>query len=150
MGQSLVKNYVHLVFSTKYRQPFIQPFVEEELHKYIAGICDACESPAVKIGGYTDHVHVLCRLSKNIMLVKLVEEIKSHSSKWMKTKHTALHNFYWQRGYGAFSVTPSQIANTIAYIEGQHEHHNQIVFQDEYRSFLKEYEVEYDEQFVWD
>ena len=104
----------------------------------------------IKIGGYTDHVHVLCMLSKKIALMKLLEEVKSHSSKWMKTKGNDLSNFYWQDGYGAFSVNPSEIDRVIAYIANQKEHHNKITFQDEYRAVLKRYEVEYDERYVWD
>ena len=80
MGQSLVKNYLHLVFSTKHRQPLIHPPVEAELHAYLGGICNRLECQCIKVGGYTDHIHILCMLSKKIALMKLVEEVKSHSS----------------------------------------------------------------------
>jgi putative transposase len=150
MGQSLVKNYVHIVFRTKHRAPMITPPYEEELHSYLGGICKNLECHPIKIGGYTDHIHILCMLSKKIALMKLLEEVKSHSSKWMKTKDESLNNFYWQDGYGAFSVNPSEIDNVIAYIERQHEHHSKKAFQDEYRTFLKKYKVEYDERYVWD
>ena len=150
MGQSLVKNYVHIVFSTKYRTPFIHPPYELELHAYLGGICKELECQPVKIGGYTDHVHILCMLSKKIALMKLLEEVKSHSSKWMKTKDISLNNFYWQDGYGAFSVNPAQTERVIAYIENQHEHHRKKDFQNEYRAYLKKYNVEYDERYVWD
>ena len=82
--------------------------------------------------------------------MKLLEEVKSHSSKWMKTKDEMLKNFYWQDGYGAFSVNPSEIDTVIEYIANQHEHHSKKTFQDEYRAFLKKYNVEYDERYVWD
>ena len=150
MGQSLVQNYIHLVFSTKHRQPFIQPPVEQELHSYLGGICNKLECQPIKVGGYIDHIHILCKLSKKIALMKLVEEVKSHSSKWIKTKGEDYHNFYWQDGYGAFSVNPSQVDTVIAYIINQHEHHSKKSFQDEYRAFLKKYTVEYDERYVWD
>jgi putative transposase len=150
MGQSLVKNYVHIIFSTKHRQPLIQQSVENELHRYIGGICSEMECPPIKIGGCTDHVHLLCMLSKKIALMKLLEEVKSHSSKWIKTKNVGLKNFYWQNGYGAFSVNPSEIDKVIAYIENQKEHHRKKTFQDEYRAFLKKYKVEYDERYIWD
>jgi len=150
MGQSLVKNYIHIVFSTKHRQPFIYPPYEEELHNYIAGICKKLDCQPIKIGGYTEHVHILCMLSKKITLMKLLEEVKSSSSKWMKTKDKKLMNFYWQDGYGAFSVNPSEIDTVIRYIARQHEHHDKKTFQDEYRSFLKKYQVEYDEKYLWD
>ena len=157
MGQSLVKNYLHIVSSTKHRQSLISPAIEPELYSYLGGILNNLECNPVKIGGYTDHVHVLCLLSKKIALMKLLEEMKSHSSKWMKTKDESLENFYWQdaclagrQGYGAFSVNPSEVDVVITYIENQHEHHKSKTFQDEYRAFLKKYKVDYDERYVWD
>jgi putative transposase len=150
MPQSLVKNYVHLIWSTKYREHLIHAPAEEELHAYLGGICKRMECHPIKIGGYTDHVHALCMLSKKIALMKLLEEVKSHSSKWMKTKGEDLSNFYWQDGYGAFSVNPADIDRVIAYIAYQKEHHSKITFQDEYRAILKRYKVEYDERYVWD
>lgn len=150
MGQSLVKNYVHIVFSTKYREPSIRPPYDQELYAYLGKICRALESPALKIGGYFDHVHILCMLSKKIALMKLLEELKSHSSKWMKSKDESLQHFYWQNGYGAFSVNPSEVGAVEAYISRQHEHHRLKGFQDEFRLFLKKYQVEYDERYVWD
>ena len=150
MGQSLVKNYLHIVFSTKYRQPLIIGLVEDELYSYLRGICKALECPPIKIGGYYDHVHILCMLSKKMALMKLLEEVKSHSSKWVKTKDESLKNFYWQDGYGAFSVNPSEVDRVILYIANQKQHHRRTNFQDEYRAFLKKYQVEYDERYVWD
>jgi putative transposase len=150
MGQSLVKNYMHIVFSTKHRQTFIHPPVEDELHCYLGGVCKKLECPPIKVGGYTDHVHILCMLSKKIALMKLVEEIKSHSSKWVKTQGEDYTAFYWQDGYGAFSVNPKQVDSVIQYINNQHIHHQNESFKDEYRGFLKRYEVEYDERYVWD
>lgn len=84
VGQSLSKNYLHIIFSAKNRQPFIHSSIEKELHSYLGGICNGHESFPVKIGGYNDHVHILCLLSKKIALIKLMEELKAHSSKWMK------------------------------------------------------------------
>jgi REP element-mobilizing transposase RayT len=149
MGQSLAKNYIHIVFSTKYREPLIKESVESELYAYLGGICNNLECHSIKIGGFTDHIHILCLLSKKIALMKLVEEIKSHSSKWIKTKGDDYKNFYWQDGYGAFSVNPSEVDVVINYIANQKEHHRKKTFQDEYRAFLKKYNVEYDEQYVW-
>jgi REP element-mobilizing transposase RayT len=150
MGQSLVKNYLHIVFSTKHRQPLILPLYEPELHGYLGGICNNLECQPLKIGGYTDHIHILCTLSKKIALIKLVEELKSHSSRWIKTLDPSLSNFYWQDGYGAFSVNPSETGRVINYIANQHEHHSKKSFQDEYRAILKKYDMEYDERYVWD
>jgi putative transposase len=150
MGQSLVKNYLHIVFSTKHRQHLIHKPVNEELYNYLGGICRDLECYPVIVGGHTDHIHILCMLSKKIALIKLLEEVKSHSSKWMKTKAESLANFYWQDGYGAFSVNPSQAEVVKAYIQNQEEHHRKKTFQNEYRAFLKKYNVEYDERYVWD
>jgi putative transposase len=150
MGQSLVKNYIHLVFSTKYREPLIQEEVETELYAYLGGICNQLECPVLKVGGYTDHIHILCMLSKKIALMKLVEEVKAHSSKWIKTKGPQYRNFYWQGGYGAFSVNPAQVEVVVNYIANQKEHHRKKGFQEEYRAFLKKYKVDYDERYVWD
>jgi len=128
----------------------IHHLIEDELYSYLGGICKEMECHPIKIGGYTDHVHILCMLSKKVALMNLLEEIKSHSSKWMKTKGTELKNFYWQNGYGAFSVNPSETEKVIAYIENQKEHHKKKTVQEEYRAFLKKYKVEYDEKYVWD
>ena len=150
MGQSLVKNYIHIIFSTKYRAPLILESIENELYSYIGGICKQLECYPVKIGGYIDHIHILCMLSKKIPLMKLLEEINAHSSKWIKTKDDTLKKFYWQNGYGAFSVNPYEVDKVIAYIENQKVHHGKKTFQDEYRAFLKKYKVEFDEKYVWD
>jgi REP element-mobilizing transposase RayT len=150
MGQSLVKNYIHIVFSPKYREPLIHEEIENELHKYLGGICNSLNCSVLIVGGYTDHIHILCMLSKNISLVELVKKIKSHSSKWIKTRSKNYSNFYWQDGYGAFSVNPSQIEIVKNYIANQKEHHDKKPFKNEFRLFLKKYEVEYDEKYVWD
>ena len=150
MGQSLVKNFLHIVFSTKNREPLIQPPYENELHAYLGGICNNNDCIPVKISGHTDHVHLLVLLSKKVTLVKLVGEVKLHSSKWMKTKDDKLKNFYWQNGYGAFSINPTEIKVVKNYIQNQEEHHKKKSFQDEYRIFLNKYNVEYDEHYVWD
>jgi putative transposase len=150
MGQALVKNYLHIVFSTKNRMPLIYPPYEDELHNYFGGICKNLECQPIITGGYTDHIHILCMLSKKIALIKLIEEVKSHSSKWIKTKDESLKNFYWQDGYGAFSVNPSEVDVVMKYISNQHEHHKKVTFQDEYLAFLKKYNIEYDERYVWD
>jgi putative transposase len=150
MGKTLVKSYIHIVFSTKHREPLIDPSIESELYHYIGGICNNLECTPIKIGGHFDHIHMLCLLSKKIALVKLLEEVKSHSSSWMKTKGGRLKNFYWQDGYGAFSVNPSEVDVVKGYIENQHEHHRKMTFQDEYTQILRMHDVEFDEKYVWD
>ena len=138
------------MFSTKYRQPLITDDIEGELHAYLGGICKKLECHPLKVGGYTDHIHILCMLSRKITLMKLLEEIKSHSSKWVKTKGDNFKDFYWQNGYGAFSVKPSEVDVVIRYIANQKEHHSKKTFQNEYKAYLKKYDVEFDERYVWD
>ncbi|MGC4128263.1 MAG: IS200/IS605 family transposase [Bergeyella sp.] len=150
MGQSLNKIYVHLVFSTKHREPLITDSIKEELFNYLGGICKNLECNPIKVGGYKDHVHILCLLSKKIALMNLLEKVKSNSSKWIKTKGKEFENFYWQDGYGAFSVNPTEIEIVKKYIENQEEHHKKKTFQEEFLAFLKKYNVEYDEKYVWD
>ena len=150
MPQSLVKNFLHITFSTKNRMPTIKTDIKDELYHYLGGICRSIECNPIKVGGYFDHVHILCHLSQKVALMKLIEEVKSHSSKWIKTKGDDFKNFYWQNGYGAFSVNPTELELVIKYIANQHEHHKKMTFQEEYRKFLKKYKVEYDEKYVWD
>jgi len=150
MPQSLSKVYVHITFSTKNRQNIIDNEIKNKLFEYLGGICKKLECNPVKVGGYKNHVHILCILSKKVTQIKLLEEVKKSSSKWIKTQSTKYSNFYWQDGYGIFSVNPSEIDVVEKYIENQEEHHKTKTFQDEYRAFLKKYEVEYDERYVWD
>ena len=150
MGQSLVQNYIHIVFSTKHRKELIYPPYEQELHAYIGGVCKQLECPVLVVGGYTNHIHILCMLSKKLALMTLVQKVKAHSSKWYKTKHKSLETFFWQDGYGAFSVNPSEVDVVMNYIKNQHEHHRKKDFKEEYRSFLKKYSVAYNEDYVWE
>ena len=150
MPQSLVKNYIHLVFSTKNRQPLILNAIKEELFNYLGGVCKELESQPIVVGGTIDHVHLLFNLSRKIALMNLVEIVKTHSSQWIKTKGVEFNQFYWQHGYGGFSVNPKQIEMVKKYIQNQEEHHRKKTFQDEYRQFLKKYNVDYDERYVWD
>jgi len=146
MGQSLVKNYIHIIYSTKNRQPFIQQEYEIELYKYLGGVCKAHDCAPIQVGGHLDHVHILCLLSKRMTIADLLEEVKTDSSKWMKKRAAELKNFYWQDGYGAFSVNPREVDMVTEYIQNQREHHSTKTFKDEYLAFLKKYKVEYDER----
>jgi len=150
MSQSLVKNLVHLVYSTKHRQSWIPADVRPRLFAYQAGIFQQWECPALIIGGVDDHVHALFSLSKNFALKKIVEEVKKGSSKWMKSEGTGNAEFHWQNGYGAFSVSQSNVADVRRYIENQEEHHRRMTFQDELRALYTKHEIEFDERYVWD
>ncbi len=150
MSQSLVKNLIHLVFSTKHRNPWLVPEIHHELYAYQSGIFKQWDSPALVIGGVEDHVHVLVSLSKNHAIKKIVEEVKKGSSKWLKTKGKRFAGFYWQAGYAGFSVSQSNIEKVETYIRNQAEHHKRMAFQDEVRKLLRSHEIEFDERYVWD
>lgn len=148
MPQSLVTNLVHLVYSTKYRAACIPEGVRTRLHAYQAGIYSEWESPALAIGGVADHVHALFSLSKNRPLIKVVEEVKKGSSKWMKVN--GVKDFHWQNGYSAFSVSQSNVEVVRRYIANQEKHHRKLSFQDELRLLLEKHKLEFDERYVWD
>jgi putative transposase len=149
MSQSLVKNLVHLVYSTKGRERSVPTIHRDRLFAYQAGIFKDWDSLALVIGGIEDHVHALFYLSKNHALKKIVEEVKKGSSKWMKIDGTKNPEFHWQAGYAAFSVSPSNVADVTRYIENQDEHHRKITFQDELCAFLSRHGIEFDERYLW-
>ncbi len=150
MPQSLSSILIHLVFSTKNREPFITDAVEPELHQYLGGIFRDCQCPSLLIGGDRDHIHALFALSRTRAVADLIEEVKSSSSKWIKTKGDEFRQFKWQAGYGAFSIGQSNVAGLKHYISNQKAHHRGTGFQDEFRSLCQKYEVEIDERYVWD
>ena len=150
MAQSLSSILIHLVFSTKSHEPFITPAIEIELHPYMAKIFRELKSPSLAIDGTSDHVHILFSLARVIPPADLVEEVKTSTSKWIKTKGREFKNFHWQKGYGAFSIGQSNVATLKRYIHNQKRHHQRVTFQHEYRKFLKAYGIDYDERYVWD
>jgi putative transposase len=150
MSQSLALVIVHLVFSTKDRQPLLGASIRPALHAYLATVARNAGCECYRDGGVADHVHLAIRLSRTVTIAKLVEELKTSSSKWVKAQAPGLAVFSWQRGYGAFSVGPSDLDALRAYIDGQEEHHRTRTFQEEYRAFLTKYAVEFDERYVWD
>jgi REP element-mobilizing transposase RayT len=139
-----------LVYSTNHRQPWIAKEHRNDLYKYQAGIFQACESPALIIGGVDNHVHAMFSLSKNFALKKVVEEVKKSSSKWMKTNGPRVTNFAWQVGYSAFSVSQSKLAHVRRYIENQEMHHRKLTFQQELRELFERHGIPFDERYVWD
>jgi REP element-mobilizing transposase RayT len=149
--QSLAQIYVHIVFSTTNRQPFLKDRAfRERTYAYLKGTCEHQGSPSLRVGGTDDHVHLLCRLSKTLDSPTLVRELKRESSKWIKESIPLLADFYWQQGCGAFSVSPSHVEALIEYIVNQEEHHRRETFQDEFRRLCKKYGVAIDERYVWD
>lgn len=150
MAQSLSNILLHIVFSTKHRQPWIDTGIETELVKYLATACRTLQCPSHAIGGADDHIHIACSLARTIAASKLVQEIKQDSSKWMKSKGERFAEFAWQNGYGAFSIGQSQLSDLRTYITNQREHHRRTTFQDEFRQICNKYGVELDERYVWD
>lgn len=150
MPQSLASIPIHIIWSTKGREPFIKPEIEMELFSYMAAIFREHESPALTINGTEDHVHSLVILSRKITVAKLVEEVKKSSSKWIKTKGEFYRNFYWQSGYAALGLGQSNLEALKIYVANQEEHHHKKTFQEEYVAFLKKYNIEYDKRYVWD
>jgi putative transposase len=149
MPQSLSRVLIHLVFSTKNREPFIAPEVRPRLHGYIVGILNQMKCPSIQTGGVGDHVHILYALGRTTTQAQIVEEVKTGSSKWMKAEG-GVPGFSWQAGYGAFSIGESQVETVVRYIQSQEAHHRKVTFQEEYRKFLERYKVEFDEKYVWD
>ena len=151
MPQSLVQIYLHIVFSTKHRQPWLaDKQIREQIHAYMAGICKNLKSPALIIGGVADHVHLLTRFSKNTSVADFLRDLKRSSSSWIKTLSPRMASFHWQAGYGAFSISPSHVEDVRHYIANQEEHHRRESFQDEFRRLCRKYGVDIDERYVWD
>ena len=149
MPQFLSKIIVHIVFSTKYRRNLIDEMIEDLLFSYIGAICQALECHPIQIGGYRNHVHILCQLSRKITVMEFLEEIKKRSSRWIKTQGAAYAEFYWQDGYAIFSVNPYQTKKLIQYIKNQKEHHRSQSYKKEVCQFLQENRVNYDERYLW-
>lgn len=151
MPQSLAKKLVHTVFSTKDRHPFLRDkSLRDELHRYLGGILANHDCQPLVVGGVEDHVHILSTLSRTCEAAEMVKEARRGSSLWLKTQNPNFHNFAWQNGYGIFSIGCSQVTAVRSYIAGQEKHHQRVSFQDEFREFLRRYEIEFDERYVWD
>ncbi|QDV13620.1 Transposase IS200 like protein [Rosistilla oblonga] len=152
MSQSLAKVAIHFVFSTKHRKPLLDPLeLREQLYAYMATILrDNVDSPAIKIGGVEDHVHALLLLSRKFALADVAQEMKTETSKWLKKQATGLKSFSWQSGYGAFSVSESNIDDVKRYIANQQEHHRKMTFKEEFRELCRRHGLKIDERYVWD
>jgi REP-associated tyrosine transposase len=151
MAQSLAKILVHTVFSTKDRRPLLgDKSVREELFLYLGGTLTSMDCEPIIVGGVADHVHLFCALSRSCNVSEMVKEVKRGSALWLKTMSPNLQGFAWQSGYGVFSVGFSQIKSVRDYIARQDVYHRKVSFQDEFRQFLRRYEIEFDEKTVWD
>ena len=151
MPQSPSRVVVHLIFSTKHRQPWLKDAdVRDELYRYTATTLKTLDYTPIKINGVEDHIHLQFGLSRNHAIKKVVSEIKSDSSKWIKTKGNEYQDFHWQAGYGIFSVSESKVAEVKRYIEEQQRHHQKMSFQDEFRRICERHGIAIDQRYVWD
>ena len=149
MAQSLSKLYIHIIFHIKSNSVAIREEDESKLYAYIGSIIKSNQSIPIIINGTHNHLHIFLILSKNISLSKMVEEIKKHSSRWIKSQSGYYTNFSWQNGYMGISVSPSIAEKTKKYISNQKEHHKKMNFREEYLMFLKKYEIEFNNDFLW-
>ena len=150
MPQSLARVPIHLIYSTKLREPLITEPVRDSLHRYQASILTNLGCEPIIINSVEDHIHALFELSRTVTIADVVEEIKKSSSKWLKTMGPELSPFAWQAGYGAFGVSVSNMDQVRRSIESQREHHRELSFQDEFREFLRRHNIPFDERYVWD
>jgi putative transposase len=149
MSHSYVSNLMHCTFSTKERYPWIEAELESRLWPYIGGIARKNRMKALSIGGTFDHLHALLSLPSTMSFARAVQLIKGGSSKWVHDEFANFKKFEWQEGYGAFSVSSSQVARTIAYIERQKEHHRKCTFKEEFIKLLDKHHIEYDRRYVF-
>lgn len=150
MPQSFSSILVHVIFSTKNRENTLNPELSGALYAYLAVVLHDHGCAVVQIGGFEDHVHLLFGLPRTQSISQIVDILKSNSTRWIKRKDTALSQFHWQSGYGAFSVSDSNSDAVTKYIVNQHEHHRKTTFQEEYRQFLDRHKIQYDERYLWD
>lgn len=148
MPQSLVKNNIHLVFSTKNRENMIRVEDYGYLRAYLIGVLSGLGCYLEELGGTENHIHLLFVLNKKLSISEVVGKIKANTSRWFHRRYDT--EFSWQKGYGAFSVSQSKVEVVRTYIQNQEEHHRVKGFEEEFREFLKAYDIEWDEKYVWD
>ena len=150
MPHTYVSQVMHCVFSTKGRQKLITPELQERLWPYLGGIAREHKMKALAIGGIEDHLHLLLSLPSTMALAKAMQLIKGGSSKWIHDTFPEHRRFEWQEGYGAFSVSVTNQAKVMSYIDNQATHHANKDFKEEFLDFLQIHDIEYDERYIWD
>jgi len=141
--------HYHLIFSTKNRVACLTPEIEQRVWAYLGGVARKHNMTALQIGGFDDHIHALVMAPPTIAPSQIAQYIKGDSSKWIHETFPELGDFAWQEGYGAFTVSKSNLESVVAYTQKQREHHQKRSFQDEYREFLKNNGIAFDERYVW-
>jgi REP element-mobilizing transposase RayT len=151
MPQSLTRIILHLIFTTKRRQPWLSaPTLRSEMQGVLGALCNSLGCPLVLVGGVEDHVHIACHLGRTRTVADLIKELNRESSQWSKQKSPSLRDFEWQSGEAAFSISPSHVEPRVQYIRNQEEHHRQEIFQNELRRILAKHNLEWDEHYLWD
>jgi putative transposase len=150
MSQSFISMHCHLVFSTKNREPTIDRILQPRLLEYIGGIIARQDGVLLAAGGMPDHVHLLVSFAKEMSTSDLVRDVKANSSGWIHKGFPDKKSFAWQTGYGAFSVSYSNIPEVDAYIANQEDHHRVRTFKEEFLAFLARHNLKWDERYVWD
>ena len=149
MANTYTALYYHTVFSTKNRVAYVKPEIESRVWAYIGGVARAHKMTALQVGGIEDHIHALVMAPAAFSPSQIAQYLKGDSSKWIHEEFPELRGFAWQDGYGAFTVSKSNLPDVIRYIESQREHHRQKTFQEEYLDFLIKHGIDYDERYVW-
>jgi len=150
MLQSFDSVILHIVFSTKQRQPCIQGQLRDRMHGYLANIGRVHGCKVFGVGGVNDHAHVACTLPRTICVSDLVRELKTESSKWAKKQGKDFKAFAWQAGYGVFSVSKSHLPALDRYIANQEQHHESKTFKEEFLELLDKHDLEWNEAYMWD
>ena len=149
MANTYASLHYHIVFSTKNREPWLVPDIEQRIWAFIGGIARAHKITALQVGGVVDHIHALVTAPPAIAPSQIAQYLKGDSSKWIHEEFATLRSFGWQDGYGAFTVSKSNLPEVIKYIQSQREHHRKKTFQEEYLEFLRKNDIEYDERYLW-
>lgn len=149
MANTYTQIHLHIIFAVKYRESIIRDSWKDELYRYITGIVQNNKHKMIAINGMPDHIHLLVGMRPTQSVSELLQDIKGNSSKWINEKKFIKSRFEWQEGYGAFSYSKSQLKNVVTYIENQEEHHRKKTFREEYLDFLKAFEVDFDEKFIF-
>lgn len=142
--------WLHVIFSTKYRKPWLRREWRDDLYGYIGGTVKEHDASLLKAGGTADHVHLLLRVGPQHAIASTIQLLKGNASKWINDDNKIAGKFQWQRGYGAFSVSPSSLETVIQYIANQEQHHRRKSFQEEYLEFLKKHKIDYDPRYVFE
>ena len=149
MANTFTSLHYHITFSTKRRELWLAPIIEDRIWEYLGGIAKQNGMQPYRMGGIEDHVHLVVALPPTLSVSKGVQLLKGGSSKWIHETFPNMSGFAWQDGYGAFSVSKSILPEVIQYVATQREHHRQRTFQEEFRSLLTKHGLEYDERYVW-